>query len=647
MNTVKILTGIVAASLTVSGCLNDPQVAVHASFTTEKDAYEINEDIYLTNTSYAENARVIASKWEWGSQHMWGLQPETPISFESVGEYDITLTATSDIGNVSDVFVKTIKIQDTNIRPVADFTYEPQTGLRAGDTVTFTDKSSDEDGNIVAWEWKFGTTVVTEQNPEFTFTEFGDIEVTLTVTDNMKGTGSKTVTIHVDKSEYSLELLWEQTYETDKDAYVKFTSPATNVDGSMVYALSSGYHLAAFTKDGQKMWSFDGMKHNPNAYIKGMEEKRSDSCVPAVDEDGTVYIALGYNEDSKTVADGYESGVYAVNSDGSEKWYFAYGSARYICPTPVIIGDQIILTTKSNPTKDKDEDLWNQHGSLDNGHILNRNTGAFEQMFKVKRGSYGGNIGFKDGRYITHCDAKYGSRIYFNENGTWKHYGDDDTQKSPKSLGRLDGVKELETGNSSQMAADRDGKVYIVYESVTGRVSSTSVLYCYDTNKFVKDSDTPFEPDWATGIGGSVGRYEGNGVVLGEDGTVYVATKTTGSEIARVTAVSSTGNIIWESEADGNIAGSPAVDNEGYIYYNDYSLGKLVKLDPVTGKKVAEIQLGDELRSSPTISCDGTIYCTGMKDGLPTLFAVKGTATGHADSWSQLRGNPSKTGVLY
>ena len=241
MNTVKILTGIIAASLAVSGCLNDPQVAVHASFTTEKDVYEINEDIYLTNTSYAENARVIASKWEWGSQHMWGLQPETPISFERVGEYDITLTATSDIGNVSDVFVKTVKIQDTNIRPVADFTYEPQTGLRAGDTVTFTDKSSDEDGEIVAWEWKFGTTVVTEQNPEFTFTEFGDIEVTLTVTDNMKGTGSKTVTIHVDKSEYSLELLWEQAYETDKDAYVKFTSPATNADGNMVYVLSSVY----------------------------------------------------------------------------------------------------------------------------------------------------------------------------------------------------------------------------------------------------------------------------------------------------------------------------------------------------------------------------------------------------------------------
>lgn len=638
MKTTKIFISLLAVSAILSGCLRDPEVTVHASFTTEKDVYEINEDIYLTNTSYAENARVVASKWEWGSQHMWGLQPETPISFERVGEYDITLTATSDVGNVSDVFVKTVRIQDTNIRPVADFTYEPQTGLRAGDSVRFTDKSTDEDGEIVAWEWKFGTTVVTEQNPEFTFTEFGDIEVTLTVTDNMKGKGSKTVTIHVDKSQYSLEALWEQPYESDKEAYVKFTSPATNADGSVVYALSSGYNLAAFTRDGEKLWSFNGNVHNANPRDNN-GTKNTTTSTPSVDENGTVYIALGYNE---AKPEDSESGVFAVNSDGSEKWYFPYGyKGRYIAVIPAIIGDHIILTTKDN------NGTLEGYGSLDNGHVIDRNSGAFVQKLLVKRGSYGGGIGFSSGIYLSHCDAKFGSRIYFRENGTWGHYGDNDTQKSPKSLGRLEGVTELETGNSSQMAASSDGKVYIVYESVTGRVSSTSVLYCYDTGKFVKDDSTPYEPDWAVGIKGSVARYEGNGVVCGEDGTIYVATKTSGSEKARVTAVSPTGTVLWESEADGNIAGSPAVDNEGFVYYNDYSLGKLVKLDPATGKKVAEIQLGDELRSSPTISCDGTVYCTGMKNGQPTLFAVKGSATGHANSWSQLGGNPSKTCVLY
>lgn len=117
------------------------------------------------------------------------------------------------------------------------------------------------------------------------------------------------------------------------------------------------------------------------------------------------------------------------------------------------------------------------------------------------------------------------------------------------------------------------------------------------------------------------------------------------SERACVTAVSPEGSVKWTSVADGDIAGVAAVDNEGYIYYNDYTIGKLVKLS-ADGAKVSEIKIADELRSSPTISPDGTIYCTGMKNGQPTLFAVRGSATGHADSWSQSGGNPCKTGVL-
>ena len=59
------------------------------------------------------------------------------------------------------------------------------------------------------------------------------------------------------------------------------------------------------------------------------------------------------------------------------------------------------------------------------------------------------------------------------------------------------------------------------------------------------------------------------------------------------------------------------------------------------------IKLADELRSSPTISYDGTIYVNGMKDDKPTVFAVKGAAEGCAASWSQQGGNPSKTEYMY
>ena len=136
-------------------------------------------------------------------------------------------------------------------------------------------------------------------------------------------------------------------------------------------------------------------------------------------------------------------------------------------------------------------------------------------------------------------------------------------------------------------------------------------------------------------------------VALGEDGTVYAATQKTGSVAAHVTAISAQCVKRWEHAADGDINGVPAVDDQGFVYYNDRTTGKLVKLRPEDGSRVAEIKLADELRSSPTISYDGTIYVNGMKDDKPTVFAVKGAAEGCAASWSQQGGNPSKTEYMY
>ena len=636
-----------AAVMSLSGCVKEKQVVVHASFTTDKDVYEINEDIHITNTSYAENASIIACRWEWGSEHVYGLQLEEPLSFSQVGDYEIKLTATSDVGNVSSPFVKTVKVQDTNIRPVADFTYTPQTGIRAGETeVQFTDASTDEDGTIAAWEWKFGTTVVNEQNPKFTFTEFGEIEVSLTVTDNMKGTNTKTVTIEVERGTNSLECIWEQIYDESDGAFVKFTSPATNLDGSMVYALSSGYNLAAYTKEGDRQWSFDGNIHGADA-VGNNGKKESTTCGPSVDKEGNIFMALGFNEREP---EKYESGVFAVNPDGTQKWYSPYGRARYIAVLPAILGDNVLLTTQNNPANG-----YNGITMTENGQIYDRNTGRFKQMFKVKWGNFGGIAGKESlNMFVAHCGDNYGSRVYeyMGENHTvagyscpWWYYTQDD-QESPNALGYYSG--EHEDGRSSQPAMSDDGKVYLLYANKTSRVSATSVLYCYDLNKYPKDNTQAAVPEWVVGINGEVHKYDGQGVVIGNDGTLYVTTgdiNWTGDG-GRVTAVNPDGSVKWEAVADGDISGCAAVDNEGYVYYNDCNIGKLVKLSPEDGSRVSEIVLApDGMRSSPTISCDGTIYCTGMKDGHPTLFAVKGSATGHGTSWSQFGGNPQKSCV--
>ena len=137
-------------------------------------------------------------------------------------------------------------------------------------------------------------------------------------------------------------------------------------------------------------------------------------------------------------------------------------------------------------------------------------------------------------------------------------------------------------------------------------------------------------------------KQTGYGVVIAENGIIYVSTS------KYITAIATDKSILWETEAVGTIFGVPAIDNDGYVYYNDTEKGSLVKLNPNTGIAMASLQLGTELRSSPTISSDGIIYVTGIMNGKPTLFAIEGAATGYAaNAWSQMGGNPCKTGYMY
>ena len=47
-------------------CQPDEEVAVHASFTTDKEFYDVGDPVVLTNTSTAENALIAICKWELG-----------------------------------------------------------------------------------------------------------------------------------------------------------------------------------------------------------------------------------------------------------------------------------------------------------------------------------------------------------------------------------------------------------------------------------------------------------------------------------------------------------------------------------------------------------------------------------------------------
>ncbi|MCS7197329.1 MAG: PKD domain-containing protein [Candidatus Bipolaricaulota bacterium] len=71
-----------------------------------------------------------------------------------------------------------------NQPPVADFEFSPAQPA-AGQTVQFTDKSKDPDGQIKSWQWDFGDgTTSTQQNPTHVYRAAGTFTVKLIVTDD-------------------------------------------------------------------------------------------------------------------------------------------------------------------------------------------------------------------------------------------------------------------------------------------------------------------------------------------------------------------------------------------------------------------------------------------------------------------------------
>lgn len=77
--------------------------------------------------------------------------------------------------------------------PIACFSYSLN-----GREVHFIDKSTDPDGEITVWEWKFGDgSKSTVQNPSHRYTNFRSFEVYLTVTDNDGNSASYSRAVHV------------------------------------------------------------------------------------------------------------------------------------------------------------------------------------------------------------------------------------------------------------------------------------------------------------------------------------------------------------------------------------------------------------------------------------------------------------------
>lgn len=699
----KYILLIALAILSISCQKDVPSLKVSFSFT--KETFEVGEPIGINNTTVIENDEPSMWKWTWQGGSKYGKSFGNTLSFDAVGDYEITLEVKTASG-LSDKYSAKAKVVNDNILPVADFTWSPSSGIKQGDSVTFTDCSTDADGEVTAWEWHFGNDISTEKNPVFTALESGDIPVTLTVTDDHFGKASKTATVKVAAVAGAMELVWSCTYDTNPDADVVWTSPAMSPDGSSVNVISSGYKLASVdAATGTVKWSSDLASRGASARLLPNDNRiQTITATPSVDSNGNIYAVVGFcptNEDSTDSPN--PSGIWSLSPNGSTNWYVDAPSSRFRCICPVIAGDYLAICADCS---------CKVFGN--NFFFLNKNNGTQTGWSSVANGSIrdmGTVIAVRnenpeqDVEYtlVAGQNNEHGSRVYYAKGtgmpGQWAHFSV--THKPDKDvyyymgwhyISGDTGTATDEISHSGQMCAGSDGSVYALYDNVTGQGDGKfktsqygSILYGYgrldnlvqrvDTvlvdkgnlhvPNFARNMAERIECKWVCGIKGGVwsgsegnNNARGTGPVFSPDGnTLYVTScditsSAAGSQEGRITAVNAaTGTVLWEHEFLGNVNGVCAVDNDGFIYYCDYKLGDkaaLVKVDPSTGKTVDRITLGKSLRSSPTIAADGSIYCNGMTEEGPTLFKVKGSATSYAQGvWSQLCGGPRKAGTLH
>jgi PKD repeat protein len=141
-------------------------------------------------------ATITRYDWKWGDGTPDGTGVKPTHSYSAAGTYAATLTVTDSAGETSQPVSQTVEVEGRP--PVAAFTPTSAIVL-AGSNVLFDGtQSSDPDGTITGYSWKFGDGgSSTSAQPTHRYLDTGTFTVTLTVVDNLgnQGTVSHQITV--------------------------------------------------------------------------------------------------------------------------------------------------------------------------------------------------------------------------------------------------------------------------------------------------------------------------------------------------------------------------------------------------------------------------------------------------------------------
>jgi gliding motility-associated-like protein len=177
-------------SHTVSKIINTIYAQPLAGFNAPAEVC-FNTNVFFTDASAAAGSTVTGWQWNFGdpasgANNTSTLQNPSHL-FSGTGTFTVSLIATNAVGCTSVQFLRAI---DINRLPAASFSFPP---VRcSGSTISFTDASVANSGNLQSWSWDFGdpssgannTSIL--QFPTHSFAAPGNYTVSLTVV-NTKG----------------------------------------------------------------------------------------------------------------------------------------------------------------------------------------------------------------------------------------------------------------------------------------------------------------------------------------------------------------------------------------------------------------------------------------------------------------------------
>jgi PKD repeat protein len=254
------------------------------------------------------------------------------VTYSTAGTYKVVLTSTNSAGSNTKTVENYIQVNEPVLAPVANFSAS-KTVITKGETVTFTDLSTN---SPTSWSWSFagGTpSTSTSQNPAVTYSTAGTYKVVLTAT-NSAGSNTKTVENYIQVNEPVLAPVAE--FEAVKTSVeigeqVQFNDQSQNEPTQWDWSFPGGTPAVSTEKNPKVTYNTKGeydvtltvskpgtetSKKIKYKYIVTIENTPLDYCVPVAISSSPDFISsvvIGNVLNSSTSGGGYSLSGSLVN----------------------------------------------------------------------------------------------------------------------------------------------------------------------------------------------------------------------------------------------------------------------------------------------------------------------------------------------